>query len=518
MINVEEEMPYHYSNMPKGLLLCLFILHTLNLVLAKSENNKHEDNFDKKSKPGQFTCPKCGRSFTTEKSLQQHMTDKKHFADNVERDKVPLNRQNSVKEKEGIKNVADDSSKAKPARQKSLERSESVDRISSTRERRASIDKIEKDNVAIDKYEKRSAVQDYAYYARKIIDYIRTLEGGKIYSADFFKAGSHSVKTKIGKPDEFDINLPVTFDVTHIRTEGKLTYLYEDKNKLDDKLSLPIKMKTDRNLRDISNMPQEIPHGQAVVEIKDQSIIPHLTQNNDVIPHKLLQDLHRKIEAAISDVGLTNVELSPTSQGPALTITIKQPNSDDINVDFVISLPCSKFLSMPALWPRKNTRRVFDQNKLKAVEKVGVHLVPKGGETWTISYSKAEQELLTGIDKGNECRREIMRLMKYYLEICKEKSSDGLPGLSSHIVKTQILWSNENRREPGYWSQKQKDVCLSDVIDDMITSLEKADLPDYFDEKMNVLAHKNKKELQFFSNCLKNEKNLLFGDTIKDEL
>lgn len=73
-----------------------------------------------------------------------------------------------------------------------------------------------------------------------------------------------------------------------------------------DKQLLPVELKTDRKLRDISNMPQEIPHGQAVVEIKDQSIIPHLTHNNDVIPHKLLQDLHRKIETAIRDLGLTS--------------------------------------------------------------------------------------------------------------------------------------------------------------------------------------------------------------------
>lgn len=132
------------------------------------------------------------------------------------------------------------------------------------------------------------------------------------------------------------------------------------------------------------------------------------------------------------------IDLSSTSQGPALTITIKQHNSNDISVDLVPSLPCSLPVTMHG-WPRKKTKRAYTSKKIEAVIKAGLHLVPKGDETWTISYSKAERELLDKIDDGNECRKGVMRLMKSYLEQCRlVKASNGLPGLSSHIVKVCI--------------------------------------------------------------------------------
>lgn len=131
---------------------------------------------------------------------------------------------------------------------------------------------------------------------------------------------------------------------------------------------------------------------------------------------------------------LSDVELSSTSHGPALTITIKRHHSNDISVDLVLTLPWSQPLNIHG-WPRKNSRKVFNQNIVKDVEKKGLHLVPKGDETWTISYSKAEEELLANIDDGNQCRKEIMKFLKYYLDVCKTESSDGLPGLSSYIIK-----------------------------------------------------------------------------------
>ena len=63
----------------------------------------------------------------------------------------------------------------------------------------------------------------------KIMAHVRGQPGGKIYSADLRKAGSHAAKLKIGKADEFDwnVNLDVAFE--SVRTEGMLFYLYEDK-------------------------------------------------------------------------------------------------------------------------------------------------------------------------------------------------------------------------------------------------------------------------------------------------
>ena len=136
-------------------------------------------------------------------------------------------------------------------------------------------------------------------------------------------------------------------------------------------------------------------------------------------------------------VSSSDVVLSPTAQGPAITITIKQRDYNDINVDIVPSLPCSLPVDING-WPRKDTRSAFSK-KIKSVLKAGLHLVPKGDETWTISYSKAEKALLDGIDINNEYRRGAMKILKKYLQTCKEDSPSNLPGLSSYIVKVMFL-------------------------------------------------------------------------------
>ncbi|XP_060592409.1 uncharacterized protein LOC132747111 [Ruditapes philippinarum] len=461
-----------------------------NIEPKRAKLQKTETNFDQEVKPGQFTCQTCGRSFKTQKSLQQHIRDKGHELSDSQKSENNL-------PKEPVQNI--EPKRAKLQRSNSIDRD---DRVDSTKERRRSISEMEKDEIAIDKNEKKNANAEYSYVMKKIINHVRTYSKGDIYSADIHLAGSNLVKTKVGSADEVDTNIKLKIDVEDILTDTTLTYIYEDKNTFDDKRSVPREMTPDRKFRDIPET--SIPHGQAVVKVKNPSLLYNLTYKDDLIPHKVLQDLHSKVGKAIEDLNFSHVKLSPTAQGPALTITIKQEKYSDINVDIVPSLPCSLPVDIHG-WPRKDSRSAF-KKKVEAVKKAGLHLVPKGDETWTISYSKAEKALLDGIDDNNEYRRGAMKLLKQFLQNCKEDSPSKLPGLSSYIVKIQILWSSERRRSPGYWSAKYKDRILLDVIDDMVESLESGILPEYFDVKINILATKSKSELHHFAECLKKEK------------
>ena len=58
---------------------------------------------------------------------------------------------------------------------------------------------------------------------------------------------------------------------------------------------------------------------------------------------------------------------------------------------------------------------------------------------------------------------------------------------------------------------------MLDVINDMVQSLESGSLPEYFDENINILEHKDKSELQYFANCLKKEMKKI-EMPLKDEL
>lgn len=190
-------------------------------ILAKTKTkSSSETNFDVKAKPGQYTCP-CGKSFETQSGLLQHMTATGH-------DKKYKGKSDVISQEDNLTNT--------PPKRQTLYRSKSIDRddkVESLKERRRSIDELEKESIAIDKLEQRNANTEYSYNLRKIVDHIRTQESGKIYSADFRKAGSYSMKTKVGKADEFDTNIVLKIDVKEILTEGKLGYIYDDKRALD---------------------------------------------------------------------------------------------------------------------------------------------------------------------------------------------------------------------------------------------------------------------------------------------
>ena len=62
----------------------------------------------------------------------------------------------------------------------------------------------------------------------KIMEHVRNQEDGKIYSPNMVKAGSYAVKTKIGKANEFDYNVPLNVKDVEVRDRGLLKYRFEN--------------------------------------------------------------------------------------------------------------------------------------------------------------------------------------------------------------------------------------------------------------------------------------------------
>ena len=123
------------------------------------------------------------------------------------------------------------------------------------------------------------------------------------------------------------------------------------------------------------------------------------------------------------------VHLSRDAHGPAITLTIKRPGSYDINVDMVPTISSSTPVEVNG-WPRPDTRRAYSEDQIQAVQEAGLHLVPKNDTTWDISYSKAETAMFAALDRGNGCRKAVLKCMKKVIQ-----SPYGLPGVSSYLVK-----------------------------------------------------------------------------------
>lgn len=135
------------------------------------------------------------------------------------------------------------------------------------------------------------------------------------------------------------------------------------------------------------------------------------------------------------------VSLSPRSHGPALTMTIK-PQGDiehTISLDVTATIEYSMELSQFG-WPRDETYKAFGRKLVKDTVAKGTHLVPKQDLFWAISFSKMERVLLYGMDINDHgCRKYVYKLLKKYVDDCKESTRGGLPGISSHIIKVSVI-------------------------------------------------------------------------------
>jgi predicted phosphohydrolase len=132
------------------------------------------------------------------------------------------------------------------------------------------------------------------------------------------------------------------------------------------------------------------------------------------------------------------VHVSKVNYGPALKMTLVpfqgSPVKHNINVDVTLSLECDIPLSRFG-WPREKTKQAFERNVIDEVLNAGIHLVPKKDLFWAISFSKAERALLSRLDTDGGCRKYVTKIMKKFVMNCSSQSTNGLPGISSHIIK-----------------------------------------------------------------------------------
>ncbi|KAK3103762.1 hypothetical protein FSP39_021705 [Pinctada imbricata] len=405
----------------------------------------------------EYKCPVCGKTFKTQKSLLQHETDRRHFVKGSTAD-VHFYRRKFVLDFENTK-------------------------------------------VKVEEEDRKKSVNLTKSILDSLLKEIRNYSGGKIYSPAIRRAGSYAVNTKIGKADEFDTNIVLNVQVAEIRTSGDLGYIFEDKVHLKKGPSSP-NLNTDRRLVDHANV--SIPSGQASVRL-GHDVVTNLTYHGDLIPFKVKKDLYRKLQKALNVSSFKGVHLYRAAHGPALTLTIMQQGDHHISVDLTTSIPCNLSVTRGG-WPRPDTRKALSQSLINATIAVGMHLVPKGDETWSISYSKAERKLMESVDAGHGCRRRVMKMMKRHVQIAASRAGFKLVGISSHIIKNQVLWSSEKRYINNYWNEINLDVCMLDTMLDLVVSLRNASLPGYFNSDENILSGKNRTILNYLADYFEQER------------
>lgn len=380
-------------------------------------------------------------------------------------------------------------------------------------DRKQQLDKIY-EQITPDKEDKKDSKALVDAILKDMLKSVGEQDGGDIYKKYYVDAGSHPVRAKIGKANEFDVNIPMSIQLENVVRNGYVLYqLREVAQSARHMATSTSSLTTEHELVETTSKNVIAP-GYCVVEVKniklsadsERKILPdkfehrflHSIVNKsrrtvsciDLLPYDVKSDLHEKL----SNYKRTNpsVSLSRSSHGPALTLTIK-PQGDvehsislDITPTIEYSIKTSQFG-----WPRSETIKAFGKQLVNDTIAKGTHLVPKKDLFWAISFSRMERELLSGMDSDSGCRKYVYKMLKKYIEDCKRSRGD-LPGISSHIVKTQLLWSCEKHADaPSYWNYANRDICLMNTMKELEETLISRKKEDYFNKELDVLNGKN---------------------------
>ena len=226
---------------------------TCNKKFMDKENlDNHKKEMQDNAKAHQ--CTGCCRSFETKDALHQHKRSTNHWM-NDERDEAQKETQRvfcddrcgrsfksasayadhkrDIASKSGISDntcracmkTFIDNTRLDQHRKDTGHSSKSTSRT------KEYLDNFHKNKIAISKDDKKKSVENVDKTLRLIMGHVKKSEGGEIYCPNAVRAGSFPVKTKIGKPDEFDTNIVCNIVPDTTKTRGKIDFEYSPLDK-----------------------------------------------------------------------------------------------------------------------------------------------------------------------------------------------------------------------------------------------------------------------------------------------
>nr|XP_045247073.1 cyclic GMP-AMP synthase isoform X2 [Macaca fascicularis] len=141
-------------------------------------------------------------------------------------------------------------------------------------------------------------------------------------------------------------------------------------------------------------------------------------------------------------------------------------------------------------------------------------------ETWRLSFSHIEKEILSNHGKSKTCcenkemkccRKDCLKLMKYLLEQLKEKFKDKkhLDKFSSYHVKTAFFHLCTENPQDSQWDPKDLGLCFDNCVTYFLECLRTEQLKNYFIPGFNLFSSNliDKTSKEFLSKQIEYERN-----------
>ncbi|XP_054090223.1 cyclic GMP-AMP synthase-like receptor isoform X3 [Zeugodacus cucurbitae] len=283
-------------------------------------------------------------------------------------------------------------------------------------------------------------------------------------SRDINAIGSYADNLKVKYPDEYDLVFRLKLP------EGKRIQVVKDEEipgnvKIDLSEVLKVIAKQTQHLNTYNRLKKTVTdEGLLSLKLLQSWLESCFTKALDSINKKITHD------------GITS-PLSYSKQGPAHTIYVKVPYT--YSVDFV---PAIVLISTKAILPTISKDWDAIPKPLKFLP---------SDTSFRASYDSLENEIIK--DKNN--LKNALRIMKKYRDI-----HTNLYNLKSYYIKTLFLWRAS--KEPSTFWNKPISFVVSQLFIDLKSSLEKCELPFYWDHKLNLYERIGQNGLDSMRTCV----------------
>ncbi|NWS95593.1 CGAS synthase, partial [Mionectes macconnelli] len=327
---------------------------------------------------------------------------------------------------------------------------------------------------------------------RHLVQAIRSRDGA-FSSIKQHSAGSYYERVKISQPNEFDIMLVIPVERLQLdESDDTGAYYY-----------LTFKRTP-----------------------KEKYLLKFLDEDEKLSAFKMLQALREIIKQEVKN--FKNVEVTVTRKkagSPAITLQIKNPPSD-ISVDIILTLEVQQ--SWPPStqdglnikqWLGTKVRREFKLRPLYLVAKQNKREKVLRGNTWRLSFSHIEKDMMTNhgqsktcceSDGSKCCRKGCLKLLKYLLEQLKIKYPKELEKFCSYHVKTAFFHSCVMWPHDTDWIIEDLDHCFQKYLGYFMECLQKSQLPHFFVPQYNLLSLEDKASNHFLSRQISHQLNNRF--------
>ncbi|KAI7808516.1 putative protein mab-21-like 3 [Triplophysa rosa] len=144
----------------------------------------------------------------------------------------------------------------------------------------------------------------------------------------------------------------------------------------------------------------------------------HMTIEGDIVPAKVLNVFKEHLETSIKTCGLTNKVSMLESVGSVVLVAVETSEAQ-IEVELVPTVELMNYWPKRARWPSlalRLFRRWPSAERARCIKSFGFNLMATSNYHWLLSFSRAEQVLISNIDEDGGCRKKCYRVVRQLKE------------------------------------------------------------------------------------------------------